>query len=130
MKWYHFGIILLILVVLRQGVGDVIFHLTDLGVIANWGSLVAASFLAGWLAGAIVERGVSYGELLVLAALGVIAEVGIGFAKGVSHLVLALVFRFIIYTPVSYGCLVLGAALAERGSADPPSPSEASVGTD
>jgi hypothetical protein len=117
MKLWQLAFTLLFLIVLREGSGDLLMLLTGLGVLANFGGLAVGSFCAGWMAGAISKVGPSRGQLQSLAALGVIAALGIGFFfKGVNHLALAVVLILLINIPLSYGCLLLGVHLAERGS--------------
>lgn len=119
MKLYQLAIALVVLIFLRQVVGDLLMRLTGLGALANLGGLAISSFLAGWLAGAISELGPSRGQIAGLAVLGVIASIGIGLIKGVHYLALAIVFMLILYTAISYGCLLLGAAFAEVGMEAP-----------
>ena len=115
MKLYQLGIALIALVVVREVAGDILMLVTRLAGLANFGGLIIGSFLAGWLAGSISELGPSCGQLKGLAALGVIAAIAIGFLKGVSFLALAVVFMLVIYTPLSYFCLLL--APTSRGAA-------------
>jgi hypothetical protein len=117
MRLWQLAFTLLFLIVLREVSGDLLMLLTGLGVLANFGGLAVGSFCAGWMAGAISKVGPSRGQLKSLAALGVIAALGIGFFffKGVNHLALAVVLILLINMPLSYGCLLLGVHLAERG---------------
>jgi hypothetical protein len=116
MKIYQLAFALIALVVVREIAGDLLMRVSGLGVLANFGGLVIASFLAGWLAGVISKLGPSYGQLWGLAALGVIAAIGIGFMQGVSFLAPAVVIMLLLYIPLSYFCLLLGARLAEVGT--------------
>jgi hypothetical protein len=117
MKLWQLAFTLLFLIVLREVSGDLLMLLTGMGILANFGGLAIGSFFAGWMAGAISKVGPSRGQLKSLSALGVIAALGIGFFfKGVNHLALAVVFILLINIPLSYGCLLLGVHLAERGS--------------
>jgi hypothetical protein len=119
MKLYQLAIASIVLVSLREVVGEILMRLTGLAVLANFGGLAISSFLAGWLAGAISELGPSRGQIAGLAALGVIASIGIGLIQGVPYLALAIVFMLILNTAISYGCLLLGASFAEVGMEAP-----------
>ena len=127
MKFYQLAVTFIDLVVLRRFTSDVLMHLTKLGVLANFGGLLIASFLAGWLAGTISKLGPSYGQLKGLAALGVIASIAIGFMQGIKYLPLAVIFMLMLYTPLSYYCLILGAYVAEKSVDIPPRDREEDV---
>jgi hypothetical protein len=131
MKLWQLAITLIALIVLREVSGDLLMRLTGLGVLANFGGLAIGSFFSGWLAGAISKLGPSYGQLWSLAALGAIAAIGIGFVQGTNFLAVAVVFMLLINIPLSYGCLLLGAYVAEpRTKIPPPRLEEDSLGSD
>ena len=115
MKLYQLAIVLVVMVVLREVSGHLMFRLTEIAPLAKFGSLALASFLAGWLASSIGTRPPTDGQLGALAALGVIASVSIDLIQGAAYLALAVAFMLIIDTPISYVCLILGAKLAEAG---------------
>jgi hypothetical protein len=119
MKLYQLAITLLVLVFLREVIGEILMRLTGLAVLANFGGLAISSFLAGWLAGAISELGPSRGQIAGLAALGVIASIGIGLIQGVQYLALAIAFMLILNTAISCVCFLLGASFAELGIETP-----------
>jgi hypothetical protein len=124
MKVYQLAVALIALVVVREIAGDLLMRTTGLPVVANFGGLVIASFFAGWLAGVISKLGPSNGQLWGLAALGVIAAIGIGFMQGASFLAPVVVIMALLFTPLSYFCLLLGARLAEVGTDVKPSHQE------
>ncbi len=131
MKIWQLAITLIVLIVLREVSGNLLMRLTGLAVLANFGGLAIGSFFSGWLAGAISELGPSRGQLWSLAALGVIAAIGIGFIQGANFLAVAVVFMVLINIPLSYGCLLLGAHVAEpRTKIQPPPLEEDSLGSD
>jgi hypothetical protein len=131
MKLWQLAITLIVLIVLREGSGNVLMRLTGLPALANFGGLAIGSFFAGWLAGAISKLGPSRGQLWSFAALGVIAAIGIGFLQGANFLAAAVVFMLLINIPLSYGCLLLGAYVAEpRMKIPPPPPEEDNLGSD
>ena len=131
MKLWQLAVTLIVLIVLREVSGDLLMKLTGLAVLANFGGLAIGSFFSGWLAGAISELGPSDGQLWSLAALGVIAAIGIGLIQGVNFLAVAVVFMLIINIPLSFGCLLLGARVAEPPTKIPPPPfQEDSLGSD
>jgi hypothetical protein len=131
MKLWQLAITLIVLIVLREVSGDLLIRLTGLPVLANFGGLAIGSFFSGWLAGAISKLGPSYGQLWGLAALGVIAAIGIGIMQGSNFLAVAVVFMLLINIPLSYGCLLLGAYVAEPRTKIPPPPlKEHGLGSD
>jgi hypothetical protein len=128
MKLWQLAITLIVLIVVREVSGDLIMRLTGLGLLANFGGLAIGSFFAGWLSGAISELGPSHGQLWSFAALGAIAAIGIGFIQGANFLALAVVFMLLINIPLSYGCLLIGAHLAEPRVQIPPPPQDSPGG--
>jgi hypothetical protein len=131
MKLWQLAITLIVLIVLREVSGDLLIRLTGLPVLANFGGLAIGSFFAGWLSGAISELGPSHGQLWSFAALGASAAIGSGFMQGVNFLAMVVVVMLLINIPLSYGCLLLGAHLAEpRTKAPPPPLQEDDLGTD
>jgi hypothetical protein len=120
MKLYQFAIVVVVLVVLREVSGYLIYRFTEVAPLAKFGSLGMASFLAGWLASSIGTRPPTDRQLLSLAALGVIASISIDLIQGAPYLALAVIFMLIVDTPISYVCLILGAKLAESGTKGPP----------
>ena len=131
MKLWQLAVTLIVLIVLREVSGDLLMRLTGLAVLANFGGLAIGSFFSGWLAGAFSEHGPSDGQRWSLAALGVIAAIGIGFMQGAKFLAVAVVFMLLINIPLSYGCLLFGAHLAEPRTKIPPPPfQEDSLGSE
>lgn len=120
MKLLEFAVVLVVLVILRELSGQVLHRLTGMGFLANFGSLALASFLGGWLASSIGTRPPTDRQLLLLAALGVIACTAIGYLLlGVAYLALAVIFILVLHTPISYVCLILGARTAEEAFVKP-----------
>jgi hypothetical protein len=119
MKLREFAIVLVVSVIMREYSGQVIYLLTGVGALANFGSLALASFFGGSLASPRGRRPPTDRQFFLLAVLCVIACTTIGYLRGVGYIALGVIFILIVHTPISYVCLILGAKAAEGGFRKP-----------
>jgi hypothetical protein len=110
MTLFQFAIVLLVQIALSFFVGESLMRFTGAGALANVGSQVIASFVAGLAAGAFGKHALSSSQLLGLAVLYSLALIAIGFGKGIAFSMLAVALMLVTYTLISYACLRIGAA--------------------
>ncbi len=115
MKWFRFVFILVVLFFLRELAGGLILRLVRVPIVVSLGSLLAASFVAGWLASAIARPVPTDREFTALAVLGVLAHTLAHYTYPDNIGITALIFvLYLIFTaPISYVALILGARVAE-----------------
>ena len=115
MKNYHYAIVCICTIVLSPVIGSILFLITGLGPIANFGSIILSGFIGGLIAGALSKTSLVKEQAAGLGLVYVIVgKIALSYAQGIRFNALAIIIMLILYTAIFGFFLMLGSRVSAK----------------